>query len=62
GIAPEDRRGLLERGKRGDQYGDGQGLGLAIVLDIVDSYGADFRFDASPLGGTRAILRFKNPA
>lgn len=62
GIAPEDHRGLLERGKRGDQYGDGQGLGLAIVLDIVDSYGADFRFDTSPLGGTRAILRFKNPA
>ncbi|MBQ0760240.1 MAG: GHKL domain-containing protein [Gammaproteobacteria bacterium] len=51
GISEESREKLLQRGIRGDQYGQGQGLGLAIVGDIVDSYGGAIRFTDSKLGG-----------
>ena len=37
GLQPSEVEALLDRGRRGDQYGQGQGLGLAIVRDIADS-------------------------
>ncbi len=51
GISEEFRERLLKRGIRGDQYGQGQGLGLAIVGDIIDSYEGSIRFNDSDLGG-----------
>jgi len=42
GVEPEQFEHLLHRGVRGDQLADrqGQGLGLAIVADLMDSYSA----------------------
>ena len=56
GIEESQRQTLLQRGLRGDQYGQGQGLGLAIVRDIIDSYEGDISFDASSLGGLKITL------
>ena len=39
GIAPAERARMLERGARLDQRGDGAGLGLAIVQDVLNAYG-----------------------
>jgi len=34
----------------------GQGIGLAVVTEIVHSYGGQIRVDESPLGGARFTL------
>ena len=41
----------LERGLRFDEQVEGHGLGLAIVQDIVETYGGQLRMSRSPLGG-----------
>lgn len=56
GINESQRQTLLQRGFRGDQYGQGQGLGLAIVRDIIDSYEGDISFSQSSLGGLHVKL------
>ncbi len=56
GVSPDQRDSLLDRGRRGDQYGQGQGLGLSIVRDIIDSYGGKITFGDSPLGGCRVAI------
>lgn len=57
GIPEENRDTLLQRGQRGDQYGAGQGIGLAVVRDIIESYNADISITASAtLGGARFVL------
>lgn len=48
---------IHERGRRLDESG-GAGLGLAIVHEIVDAYGAVITLDRSPLGGLRANIDF----
>lgn len=56
GIAPEDRTAVLRRGTRLDERG-GAGLGLAIVLDILDAYGWRLELGESALGGLAATFR-----
>jgi two-component system sensor histidine kinase PhoQ len=56
GISESQHKTLLQRGLRGDQYGQGQGLGLAIVRDIIDSYEGDISFSRSSLGGLQVKL------
>jgi signal transduction histidine kinase len=56
GIAPTARTGVLERGARLDQRDEGAGLGLAIVLDVLDAYGWRLILDASALGGLKATV------
>lgn len=56
GIAPDHRAAVLERGTRLDERG-GAGLGLAIVLDILDAYGWQLELGESTLGGLAATLR-----
>lgn len=51
GIAPADRQRILERGARADEQVDGQGLGLAMVREIVELYDGTLAIDDSPLGG-----------
>ena len=56
GIAPAARSKVLERGARLDQRGEGAGLGLAIVLDVLDAYGWRIVLDESDLGGLRVVI------
>jgi two-component system sensor histidine kinase PhoQ len=56
GVAPEQAQRVLERGVRADQSVPGQGIGLAVVHDIVDAYGGELRIERSGLGGARIIL------
>ncbi len=56
GIAPAVRSKVLERGARLDQRGEGAGLGLAIVLDVLEAYGWRLILDSSDLGGLKAVI------
>jgi signal transduction histidine kinase len=45
---------VLARGIRLDQRGEGAGLGLAIVQDVLDAYGWTLKLSRSELGGLKA--------
>ncbi len=58
GIAPADRKRVLERGVRASEHVPGHGLGLSIVRETVALYGGQFFIDASvALGGARVELQ-----
>ena len=58
GIDPTQADELLQRGARLDQAGEGHGLGLAIVSDIVHQYGGTIALSRAPsLGGLEVKLR-----
>jgi signal transduction histidine kinase len=48
GVAPEQRQFVLQRGARADTLAAGQGIGLAVVSDIVASYSGSIEIDARP--------------
>jgi two-component system sensor histidine kinase PhoQ len=56
GIAPEQIPVILERGGRLDESRPGQGIGLAVVRDIVTAYDGGFAVERSTLGGARIVL------
>jgi hypothetical protein len=58
GIAPEARSQILLRGQRADSYEPGQGIGLAVAVDILDSYGAELDIGSATLGGARFTIRW----
>lgn len=47
---------LLQRGVRGDERVEGHGLGLAIVLELLNAYGGTIDIGHSELGGARIDL------
>ncbi len=49
---------LLQRGLRGDQRTEGDGLGLAIVAEIAEAYQARLYSRTSTLGGLEVVLEF----
>lgn len=51
GVAPEARRTILNRGARADTASSGQGIGLAVAVDILSSYGGSIDVFNSSLGG-----------
>jgi two-component system, OmpR family, sensor histidine kinase PhoQ len=53
GVAVGDRARILERGMRADERMDGQGLGLAMVREIVELYGGELTIGDSALGGAQ---------
>lgn len=57
GIADADRKTVLQRGERLDTREAGQGIGLAVVNEIVDRYGGEITLDGSILGGVRVTIR-----
>lgn len=58
GIRPEQRQQILNRGTRLDSYPGGQGLGMAIVTDLVNAYQGKLEIAESPLGGNLFRIRF----
>ncbi|HDS1737974.1 MULTISPECIES: ATP-binding protein [Pseudomonas] len=59
GVPADQRERILQRGERLDRQHPGQGIGLAVVKDIIDSYDAQLSLDDSPLGGAAFTIRFK---
>jgi len=53
GVSPELRDTLLRRGARADSRQEGQGIGLAVVLDLVQDQGGTLELADSPGGGAR---------
>lgn len=52
GVPAAKRSLILDRGKRLDQHAEGQGLGLSIVMDIVQSYRGELKIADSQWGGS----------
>ena len=59
GLAAIEIDQILNRGTRLDQATEGQGIGLAVVADIVESYNIGLDFSTAKLGGLRASLEFQ---
>lgn len=57
GIPPAQREHVLGRGVRLDERMPGQGLGLAMVHDVVAAYGGTLELGESALGGLAATVR-----
>ena len=51
---------ILTRGARLDQTREGQGIGLAVVSEIVEAYDIELLFESSELGGLKVRLGFRN--
>jgi two-component system sensor histidine kinase PhoQ len=58
GIPEEQQEFVLQRGARADTLVQGQGIGLAVVTDIISSYGGEITVGSSELGGTRIRIIF----
>lgn len=59
GIKDADRALVLQRGQRLDTRSSGQGIGLAVVEDILADYDADMDIRASALGGALFELNLR---
>ena len=59
GLAATEIEQILNRGTRLDQAIEGQGIGLAVVADIVESYNIDLKFGTAESGGVRVSLEFQ---
>lgn len=59
GLAADEIEQILNRGTRLDEATEGQGIGLAVVADIVESYNINLKFAASALGGLSVSLEFQ---
>ena len=57
GIAPQQRDAVLERGARADTAKPGQGIGLAVVVELAAAYEGRLMIDDSDLGGARLRLQ-----
>jgi two-component system sensor histidine kinase PhoQ len=56
GIGEEIRAEVLTRGTRADEMQPGQGIGLAVVAELVSTYGGDLQITHSPMGGAQIEL------
>lgn len=62
GVMPNQAKVILERGQRIDTSTSGQGIGLAVVVDILSSYGGALEVDSSPtLQGARFRMMLPIP-
>lgn len=61
GISVEQREFVLQRGARADTLAQGQGIGLAVVSDIMASYQGSVTIEPSDLGGAKFVLTFPQP-
>ncbi|GAA6183833.1 ATP-binding protein [Aliiglaciecola sp. NS0011-25] len=58
GIEPQHRQELLHRGKRLDSYQEGQGIGMAVVTDLISAYHGKMEITDSTLGGAKIEMTF----
>ena len=58
GLTEYDQTRVFQRGERLDQQGLGQGIGLAVVYDIVEGYEGEVMAEPSELGGAKFSLVF----
>jgi two-component system, OmpR family, sensor histidine kinase PhoQ len=61
GLNKSELNEIIQRGKRLDQTLEGQGIGLAVVDEIVKAYEIKMNFASSASGGLKVELTF-NPA
>lgn len=61
GIPEDQAQEVLRRGGRMDQQQPGQGIGLAVVQDLISAYGGELRIGRSELGGADMTLIFPLP-
>ncbi|UCL90019.1 GHKL domain-containing protein [Pseudomonas sp. HS-18] len=59
GVPASQRERILKRGERLDTQHPGQGIGTAVVKDIIDSYDGELALEDSALGG--ACFRIRLP-
>ena len=62
GVPDDEVETVLARGGRLDATKPGAGLGLAIVGDLVETYGGSLVLKRSPLGGLKVELRLQAAA
>ena len=63
GISETLQTQIFERGIRADSYHQGNGIGLAIVRDLVDSYNGRISVSRSEnLGGAKFTVNFTHSA
>ena len=58
GFSEYDQNRIFNRGERLDQQGLGQGIGLAVVFDILQGYEGQIRANSSTLGGAKFTMIF----
>ncbi len=58
GIKPEYREQLIQRGQRADTQHSGQGIGLNVAHDIIESYQGKLIIEQSPIGGALFTIEF----
>jgi len=58
GVPADQRARILQRGERLDRQHPGQGIGLAVVKDIIESYGAKLTLGDSSMGGAAFRIHF----
>lgn len=58
GVPKHQRERILKRGERLDTQYPGQGIGTAVVKDIIDSYGGQLFVEDSALGGAQFRIVF----
>jgi two-component system sensor histidine kinase PhoQ len=56
GLSSPEIDRILNRGTRLDEANEGQGIGLAVVAELVNSYNVNLRFEPSTLGGLKVVL------
>lgn len=56
GIAEDKSNELLQRGVRADQQIPGHGIGLSIVLNIIQAYHGSLEINKSSLGGAQVVI------
>ena len=61
GVPQHKRATILQRGARADTVQSGQGIGLAVVVDILSSYRGSLSVDESHFGGAEFTIELPLP-